>query len=377
MRIIASLAAVAVLSLPAPGTQPAAVFPGKDWERRAPADLGFDEHALRRLIPTYGIGGVIVRHGYLAASWGNPEVAIQTASMGKAFTGTLLGLAITDEKVKLDDPVWKTWTGEGELGYRYQYLNFGLNSEVTWRHMTTMTAGFPDEEVFVANGEEGDNRWNYPRRYPGAKFEYSDAGMWRFAQALTKLWHDDIRHVMQERIFAQIGVDSRRWDWLPGREVRENELYPEIQGYGGYLDPPYEIERHVVRGGPGWIVINSTDLARFGYLMLRNGRWNGKQLLSERWLAEAVKPQVRMSEVLDYGFNWWIYRGGRAFAARGISIGWAGISSLWVLPEYDLVISFIRTNLHQSNQKTAYEKNDWDEKDWPFQVAETIIHPER
>jgi hypothetical protein len=84
-----------------------------------------------------------------------------------------------------------------------------------------------------------------------------------------------------------------------------------------------------------------------------------------------------MSEVLDYGFNWWIYRGGRAFAARGISLGWAGISSLWVLPEYDLVISFIRTNVHERDQKAAYGKNDWDEKDWPFRVAETIIHPER
>ena len=353
------------------------VFPGKAWERKPPAELGFDPSALQRLIPTYGIGGVIIRHGYLAASWGNPEVALQTASMGKAFTGTVLGLAITDQKVKLDDLVWKTWTGKDELAHPFQYMDFGLNAEITWRHMTTMTAGFPDEEVFVTNGEQGDNRWSYPRRHPGTRFEYSDAGMWRFAQALTKLWHRDIKEVLQDRIFSNIGVNSDRWEWLPGRVVRENELYPDIQGYGGYLDPPYEIDGQVVRGGPGWIVINSTDLARFGYLMLRQGRWNGKQLISEKWVAAMTKPQARMTEVLDYGFNWWIYRGGKAFAARGISIGWAAVSSLWVIPEYDLVIAFIRSNVHERDQQTAYRKNSWDERDWPFRVAETIIQPER
>jgi CubicO group peptidase (beta-lactamase class C family) len=377
MRKASATAAGFVVSMGAFSGTCSEVFPRMNWEQRPPTELGFDARALQRLIPTYGIGGVIIRHGYVAAAWGDTEVALQTASLGKAFTGTILGLAITDQKVRLDDPVWKTWTGENELGHRYQCMNFGLNMEITWRHMTTMTAGFPDEEVFVANGEQGDNRWSYARRHPGTRFEYSDAGMWRFAQALTKLWHNDIRQVLQDRILTPIGVSPGRWEWLAGREVRENELYPEIQGYGGYLDPPYEIEGHVVRGGPGWIVINAADLARFGYLMLRHGRWNGRQLIGESWVTEMTKPQARMTDVLDYGFNWWIYRGGKAYAARGISIGWAGISSLWVIPMYDLVIAFIRTNVHERNQQTAYRTNSWDEKDWPFRVAETIVQPER
>jgi len=353
-------------------------YPGKKWEHKKPAELGFDETALKRLVPNYGIGGVIIRHGYVAASWGDPDLALQTASMGKAFTGTLLGLAIDAGMVKLDDLVSRTWTGEGQLSHRYKHLDYGEQANIRWRHLVTMSAGFPDlEGVFTAGADMGDARWNYSRRPPGVRFEYSDAGMWRFSQALTKLWGKDIKQVLDDRILTPIGVPADRWDWMSGKEVHDNELYPGHPGYGSYLDPPWEMDGHVVRGGPGWVVISANDLARFGYLMLRHGKWNGKQLISEAWTQDMRQPHVRMNDVLDYGLNWWIYRGGKAFAARGISLGWAGISSLWVVPDSDLVIAFIRSNLHTRTQEEALRKNDWDEKDFAFQVADAIQHPER
>src|SRR5207302_560404 len=163
--------------------------------------------------------GVIIRHGYLAASWGDTHFILQTASLGKAMTGTVLGLAIDDGKVKLDDLVYKTWTGAGQLSHSYKALDYGLHAEITWRHMATMT----------------------------------------------------------------------------GKEVHDQELYPGIPGYGSYLDPPWEIDGHVVRGGPGWVVISADSLARFGYLMLRNGRWNGSQLISEAWTRQMQLPLAKMN----------------------------------------------------------------------------------
>jgi CubicO group peptidase (beta-lactamase class C family) len=354
------------------------VYPAKDWAKKDPEALGFDATALQKLIPAYGIGGVIIRHGYVAASWGNPDLALQTASMGKAFTGTVLGLAVDAGMVKLDDPVWKTWTGEGQLNHRYKDLNYGEQANITWRDFTTMSAGFPDlEGVFSPGADMGDQRWNYSRRPPGEKFEYSDAGMWRCSQALTSLWGKDIKEVFDQKIFSQIGVPADRWDWMPGQEIHDDALYPGLPGYGSYLDPPWEINGHAVRGGPGWVVISANDLARFGYLMLRHGRWLDKQLISDAWTRDATQPHVRMNAQLDYGLNWWIYRGGKAFAARGISLGWSAISSLWVVPDSDLVVAFIRTNLHTRSEAEALRKNDWDEQDFVFQVAEAIKNPER
>jgi len=216
------LACCFALALAAAPVRAQGVFPGAVWERKRPAELGFDETALARLIPSYGIGGVIMRHGYLAASWGDPDVALQTASMGKAFTGTALGLAIDAGMVKLDDLVWKTWTGEDQLSRPYKYLNFGHHAAITWLHLVTMTAGFPDVEVFSPAGDMGDARWNCARPPPGVRFEYSDAGMWRFSQALTKLWRKDLKQLLDEKIFGPIGVPASRWDWIPGKEIHDN-----------------------------------------------------------------------------------------------------------------------------------------------------------
>ena len=56
-----------------------------------------------------------------------------------------------------------------------------------------------------------------------------------------------------------------------------------MPGYGDFLDPPYEIDGHVVRGGPGWVVMSARDLARFGHLVATGGVWEGRRLLGRRW----------------------------------------------------------------------------------------------
>ncbi len=53
----------------------------------------------------------------------------------------------------------------------------------------------------------------------------------------------------------------------------------------------------------GGLFINALDMARFGLLFLRNGKWNGKQLLSEKWIREAHQPSTPNTE---YGYMWWI-----------------------------------------------------------------------
>ncbi len=81
---------------------------------------------------------------------------------------------------------------------------------------------------------------------------YSSGGYWRLSQALTAVWKKDLKQVMDERFFGALGIPPERWDWTPGRKVREDSsLYPQMPGYGLYLDPPYEIDGNVVRGGPG------------------------------------------------------------------------------------------------------------------------------
>lgn len=95
-----------------------------------------------------------------------------------------------------------------------------------------------------------------------------------------------------------------------------------------------------VSGGGHWgggLHISSRDHARFGLLLLRNGKWQDRQLLSERWIAMATSPtDVRPG----YGYLWWLNSAG-AIPGAPKSAFWAagnGGNNISIDRENDLVI---------------------------------------
>ncbi len=96
-----------------------------------------------------------------------------------------------------------------------------------------------------------------------------------------------------------------------------------------------------VPGGGHWgggLFINAFDMARFGKLTLHRGRWNGKQLLSDRWVVMALTPTPAEP---TYGFmNWFLNTDKKLFpsasAAAFAHIG-NGVNVIYVDPEHDLV----------------------------------------
>jgi CubicO group peptidase (beta-lactamase class C family) len=95
-----------------------------------------------------------------------------------------------------------------------------------------------------------------------------------------------------------------------------------------------------VPGGGHWgggLVISARDLALTGLLVAQGGRWNGKQLLPEGWIAELVKP---CPIAPFYGLMWWLNSERRLFAAASersyFALGW-GSHIVWIDPDHDLV----------------------------------------
>ncbi len=354
----------------------AAIYPGDEWQTRAPAEMGFDSEALHAILPKNGIGGAIIRSGYLVATWGNPDEAFQTASLGKSITTTVLGLAVDAGLIKLDDPVHQTWTGERELSHSYKYLNHGHHKDVTWRQLGAMTAGFTNNDDPAVG--EGDLTTNYAQMRPG-QWLYSGGGMWRLTQLLTKVWGRDLRDLLVERIFKPIGVPDDRWDWLTGQYVHDHPFYPPRKGYagtyGGYLDPPYNINGHAVRGGPGWVVFSAKDAARFGYLFLRNGTWKDKQLISKEWVS-LVQTSGPDPNFPHYSIGWRLSPRG-IYQATGANVDIPHTYSwIAVAPEHEVVITGIKTT------ETPIAPN-WQQLtvgkevalDWNHKVLDTIVGP--
>jgi CubicO group peptidase (beta-lactamase class C family) len=290
------------------------VFPDERWIEITPAEAGFDvkkldETIARAKIHGGGFGGVkvadgqwgavLTRGGYMVRRWGNPSYRFQSASLGKCITRALFGLSVEAGLLKPDEPVWKTWTGRGQLSHPHKYLDEGLHRQLTWRQLLDHQGGFVLESgfhwrnrsVFHAVIPSGVN-WtgdpsfdNFAHTPPGSTTRYSSAGYWRLSQALTALWGKDLKSVLDERLFRHLGIPTDRWEWTTGKEVHNTrDFYPDFPNYGEYVDPPYEIDGHIVRGCPGWMRIGAEDLARFGLLIASGGVWKGKRLIGPEWL---------------------------------------------------------------------------------------------
>lgn len=118
---------------------------------------------------------------------------------------------------------------------------------------------------------------------------------------------------------------SQDWRWVP------------------YSNSTVEIEGHQVgsvSGGTRWgggLWIDSEDLARFGLLILNHGRWGDRQLMSAKWLKDAVTPSEHGP---DYGYLWWLNTKRQQWpsgpASSFAAIGNGG-NTIWIDPDHDIV----------------------------------------
>ena len=301
-------------------------FPEDQWVEITPEEAGLDREKFQRFLSNMDVRGaafggedhtgekfgtVITRGGYLVHTWGDGGYKYQTASTGKAFTYALLGLAVQGGMVQADDLIADTWTGEGQLSHSHKHLDQGHHTTLTWRHLVGIKwegghyGGFPIElgvrwrerrtGLEDSDAVPGVPEWAnwtgdpfydiYSHIEPGALRHYSSAGTWRAAQALTHLWNRDLKDVLDEKILSKIGIAADDWDWYTGEAVKDQKyLYPTIPDTYTYLDPPYEVNGHPVRSGPGWVVMSARDLARFGLLVATGGNWKGEQLIAPGWV---------------------------------------------------------------------------------------------
>ena len=109
------------------------IFPGDTWQSISPEAAGLDAAGFGAFLGTLNPrgaafggedhtgdkwGAVLTRGGYLLHTWGDPTYRFQTASTGKALMFALVGLAATDGLIDPNEPVNRSWTGEGQLSCR-------------------------------------------------------------------------------------------------------------------------------------------------------------------------------------------------------------------------------------------------------------------
>jgi CubicO group peptidase (beta-lactamase class C family) len=233
--------------------------------------------------------GIILKNGYIVAQWGDVKRVDMTFSVSKSFLSTVAGLAVDDHLIKnIDDKV-----KEYEWDNKYEGEH---NSKITWRHLLTQSSDWSGCLFDVCDWADrppkqgGIDDWkNRKLLEPGSTFEYNDVRVNLLAYSLLEVIRKPLPVVLRERIMNPIGA-STTWRWY---------------GYdNSFVDIDGQMIESVSGGGHfgGGIFINTLDQARFGLLFLRKGKWNNKQIISEKWVNSVGQPSAANK---SYGLMWW------------------------------------------------------------------------
>jgi CubicO group peptidase (beta-lactamase class C family) len=382
--VLPVLALLALLALLPQMVAAQVYFPatGPAWERREPAAVGMDAQRLSEAVEfaiasesaaprdlelahyqsfgrePYGdaIGpfsprgdpsGIVLRGGYIVAEWGDPHRVDQTFSVTKSFLATTVGLALDRGLIRdLHEPVHLSMAPvlplEREAGSRYRAERFGEpkllipfasphNRLITWDHLLRQTSDW--EGTLWGKPEWSDRPARDPQEWlrterhaPGSVYEYNDVRVNVLALAALNVWRRPLPEVLREQIMDPIGA-SRTWRWV------------------GYENSWVVLDGRAVEsvsGGAHWgggMMISARDLARFGYLLQRGGRWADRQLLSPEFLRNATTPTPVQT---NYGFMNFFLNTGREFLPSApesaVAHMGAGTNMVYVDTENDLVI---------------------------------------
>jgi CubicO group peptidase (beta-lactamase class C family) len=119
---------------------------------------------------------------------------------------------------------------------------------------------------------------------PGTTFVYTSAASYMLSAILTRVTGQTLHDYLKPRFFEPLGIVDEQWDLGPDK-----------------VNP----------GGNG-LTMKTADLLKLGVLHAQGGVWNGRRVLSERWIAEATR-----SHGDDYGYQWTTAAGG-TYLAIGI-----------------------------------------------------------
>ena len=228
---------------------------------------------------------VVMRHGKVIGEMYPkpyaPEYRHTMYSCSKTFVGIAVGLAIEDNRLRLDDRVAAIFP---------ELLPDSISkdlADMTVRHLLTMASGVKPDWNMRSRGKEWIRTFlSKPVEAPGTKYAYDSMVSYMLAAVVQKVTGKKLTEYLQERVFTPMNVTE--WAW---------EESPEGVNTGGW-----------------GVHIQPESLAKFGQLILNEGNWEGKQLVPAEWIREMCKKHRETGREV-YGYHIW-HCGGHDGAVR-------------------------------------------------------------
>ncbi|MCW8960095.1 MAG: beta-lactamase family protein [Ignavibacteriaceae bacterium] len=251
-----------------------------------------------------------------------------THSATKSFTSALAGIAIDKGFIQsVDDKIFDYFQD-------YSNLSDQQKEKITIKHLLTMSSGLEWNEwdVSVSQGNHDIVRMNSssdPVYYvlnkpvvtePGTAYYYNGGTVDLLGQLIRRASSLNVKSFSRTNLFEPLGITNYNWQ----------TLYPSG-----------------ITCCHGDIYITPRDMAKFGYLFLKKGMWNGTRVISEEWVNNSFQNHITppVNWAYGYGYLWWLRRysaGGRLYYSFNAE-GWGG-QQIIIIPTENMVVVFTGAN---------------------------------
>ncbi|MFA5713106.1 MAG: serine hydrolase [Bacteroidales bacterium] len=299
------------------------IYPNTEWSVASPEKYGFNSAKLKEArkyiaqnMQTTGM--TVIVGGEQIFSYGNLERISYIASCRKSILSMMYGKYVENGTIDLNRTLADLKIDDvGGL--------LPIEKKATIRDIISARSGIYHEASYP-----GDDTEYAPQRAsiePGSYYLYNN---WDFNVAGTifeQLTGEDI----YEAFIKDIGSQIELQDFKLSQQSKEGNPKRSI-----HMAYPFHF--------------STRDMARVGYLMLRNGKWKNREVISKEWIKESISlhtpnsqmnPPFRKEQNFGYGYMWWVWDGPNvpellkgAYSARG-AIG----QYITVIPKLDMVIA--------------------------------------
>jgi CubicO group peptidase (beta-lactamase class C family) len=295
-------------------------WPEERWRTSTPEAQGFSsaelakafDFILEKQINIHSL--LVVRHGYLVLeAYFSPcsrQDLHDICSCTKSISSTLVGIAIDKGMIRsVREPLADLFSGR-------RLRNDGPQKQsITLQNILTMSSGMDYPllgEPRLAPMREAPDMVQFILDLPmvaepGTVFGYNSGGSHLLSALVALRTGRTTEEFARQNLFGPLGIHDIVWP-------------TDSQG---------------ISRGWGDLMMLSTDMAKVGYLFLKNGRWEGHQIVSSRWVKEATRKHIDVPDGAGYGYQWWV----RDDPPRFEALGRAG-QRITVLPSLDTVVVF-------------------------------------
>jgi CubicO group peptidase (beta-lactamase class C family) len=239
-------------------------------------------------------------------------------SVSKSFVGALIGIALDEGKIQsVDDPMTNYidyWNGDSQ------------KQKITVSHLLDMKSGITYNENYynpfgdVAKFYYGRHLERYLGKMktteePGKEFEYVSVNTLLLSLILEKASGMTTAQYLEEKLWKPLGMENN----ATVNYDRKNGVFKAFCGLNATLK----------------------DYAKFGRLYLHWGKWEGRQIISKKWVERVRTRRPSVHGKMSYADQWWIVGLGDFCA-----IGFLG-QYIYVHPEKNLII--VRTGETSEN----------------------------